>query len=84
MTEGTWWSVERVGRKLLVSHGVTMEGRPLPPRAALTVSLDAACALAIALVQHSLEIDARFTQERMMSLWIEEQMGDYPPRTESG
>jgi hypothetical protein len=72
---GIWWSVERDGDRLLVSHGRTVDERPLPPAAIIGVSPDAALELAIDLVNACLDIDSEATTARMLALWIREQDG---------
>lgn len=71
--QGTWWHVEPHGARLRVSHGRTMNGRPLPPKAVVMVSLDAALELAVGLVHAALDIDSERTQARMLELWVREQ-----------
>jgi hypothetical protein len=73
--QGIWWYVEPDGKRLLVSHGRTVDERPMPPAAIIGVSLPAALALAIDLVYACLSIDAELTTSRMLALWVREQDG---------
>lgn len=74
---GTWWNVEVDGDKLLVEHGETMDGLPLPPRGRVRVSPAAAAELAVALVQHALAVDDAIVTRTVMSLWASE-VGSVP------